>query len=99
MVDELQAIDEAKSLLDSNSAFITSVAKLRKMWFNELMGLDSAAPYYNQQVMALTCKMQALEAIPRELALLLKNFHLDQQRRSTPSTQRKERAPGEIPDY
>jgi hypothetical protein len=98
MADPLIAVDEAKGLLESNSAFMGSIAKLRKQWFGELMSLDSAAPYFNQQVTALTCKMQALEAIPRELAVLIANFHHDQKRRSTPSVSPKEPRLGDIPD-
>jgi hypothetical protein len=98
MEANIQTVDEAKALLESNSAFIHSVAKLRKQWFNELMGLDSAAPYFNQHVMALTCKMQALEAIPRELALIIQNFHHDQ-RRSTPSVAPKGQMLGTLPDF
>ena len=101
MADQLapEVIDDAKALLDSNAAFMHAVAKLRKHWFAELMALDAASPYYSQAIMALTSKMQALEAIPRELAIMLTNFHHDQRHsRSTPSVSPKTTRPGEIQD-
>jgi hypothetical protein len=95
---DLQTVDEAKALLEGNSAFVHAVAKLRKQWFNELMSLDSSAPYFDRHVMGLTCKMQALEAIPRELAVLIQNFHHDQRRHSTPSVSPKDTRLGDIAD-
>lgn len=68
--------DEAKDLLESK-AFMTAVLELRKRWFGELMKLELIGSVGDLTGMArcasMVARLQALEAIPLELGVLINN--------------------------
>jgi hypothetical protein len=66
---------EARELLD-NKAFTTAILDLRKRWFAEMMvSADEAVDR------SLKAKIQALEAIPQELQILINNQKMAEARR------------------
>ena len=67
--------EEAKDLLE-NKAFTTAVLELRKRWFGEMMASTDWA--LDQMLKA---KIQALEAVPQELQILINNQKMAEARR------------------
>jgi hypothetical protein len=66
---------EARELLD-NKAFTTAILDLRKRWFAEMMvSADEAVDR------SLKAKIQALEAIPQELQILINNQKMAEARK------------------
>jgi hypothetical protein len=66
---------EARELLD-NKAFTTAILDLRKRWFAEMMAsADEAVDR------SLKAKIQALEAIPQELQILINNQKMAEARK------------------
>ncbi len=60
--------DQAKELKD-DPAFTAAVLALRKQWFGELM-----TSFDEKKSLYLTMKLQALEAIPQQLQVLINDW-------------------------
>jgi hypothetical protein len=57
--------EESKELLESK-AFTAAILALRKQWFGQLM--EAQAP---ETIMAYKYKLEALEAVPQQLAIFV----------------------------
>ena len=69
--------DAAAALIQADGPFLRAVADLRKQWFGELM-TRSEMP----EIMRLTAQLQALEAIPQQLAAYVSNYNVAVKRQS-----------------
>ena len=77
--DKKERAEAAKELKD-DPMFRYAVSELRKRWFEEMMVLEPGNPQYTLTA-ALRCAMlQALEAIPTELQLIINNYEKDPNR-------------------
>jgi hypothetical protein len=69
-------LSEAASELDDNKAFQQAILDLRKHWFNQLM----TAALTTEAKLELIAQIKALELLPVQLKLYIKNYREDLKR-------------------
>ena len=62
---------DAANALSNDRAFTQAVLSLRKRWFDELLEADDVA-----KVLELKAQIRALEAIPKELNILINDYKM-----------------------
>lgn len=77
-LDAQELSDEADWLLN-NPAFKAVVLKLRQQWFAEMMAVEPqvGSEGYLTRLARYASMLAALEAIPKELALITSNYKFD----------------------
>ena len=79
MDDKKEQAQQAREL-KSDPAFRHAVSELRKRWFEQLMILEPGNPQYTLTCAVRCAMLQALEAIPTELQLIINNYEKDPNR-------------------
>ena len=71
---------EAAQELKNDPIFVYAVQELRKRWFEQMMILEPGNPQYTLTAAVRCAMLQALEAIPAELQLIINNYKMDPNR-------------------
>lgn len=76
---EAQRLADEADWLVNNPSFKSAILKLRQEWFKKMMDLEPqvGSPGYLTALARYASMLAALEAIPRELALIIANHKFD----------------------
>jgi hypothetical protein len=78
-MDKKELAEEARGLKD-DPIFRYAISELRKRWFGEMMSLEPGNPQYTLTCTVRCAMLQALEALPTELQLIINNYEKDPNR-------------------
>jgi hypothetical protein len=77
---EKRELAEAAKELKNDPMFRYAIGELRKRWFEQMMTLEPGNPQYTLTCTVRCAMLQALEAIPTELQLIINNYEKDPNR-------------------